>query len=70
MGGQSSLFTFVSEALDDREFVVKVYDSRFSKQAEQEYKNMHMLSIIASNVLRVYSIGSLRIVEEEEEDQS
>jgi hypothetical protein len=31
---------------------------------------MHMLSIIASNVLRVYSIGSLRIVEEEEEDQS
>jgi len=66
IGGQSSLFSFVSEALDDREFVVKVYDSRFSQQAEQEYKNMHMLGIYASNVLQVYSIGSLKMEEEEE----
>ena len=29
---------------------------------------MHMLGIIASNVLQVYSIGSLKIIEEEENE--
>ncbi len=69
MGGQSSLFSFVSEALDNREFVVKVYDSRFSKQAEQEYKNMHMLGVIANNVIKVFSIGTLQINDEEDQEE-
>jgi serine/threonine protein kinase len=50
--------------------VVKVYDSRFSRQAEQEYRNMKMLQTLMEDrakVVQVFNLGTVNCINEEEE---
>jgi hypothetical protein len=56
LGGQSKIFSFRSETLE-RDLIIKVYDTKFAKQAEQEYRNMHILNHDA--LLQVYQIGTI-----------
>jgi hypothetical protein len=59
LGGQSKIFSFHSETLD-RDFVLKLYDSKYSLQAEQEYNAMQMLN--HEGILKVYQLGTIKSI--------
>ena len=65
LGGQSKIFSFRSETLD-RDFILKLYDPKYSRQAEQEYNNMHLLA--HEGVLQVFQIGIIRSLIENKEE--
>ena len=64
VGGQSKIFAFHSETLE-RDLIIKIYNGRYYREAEQEYNIMNQLS--HENVLQVYQLGTIKSIVEIEQ---